>query len=447
MATLLIKNATLVNEGTCKLASVLLQDEKIAGILPADTETNADEVLDATGLWLLPGVIDDHVHFRDPGLTHKADITTESRAAAAGGVTSYLDMPNCKPLTTSLEAVEAKQKDAAVKSLVNYAFFLGATLENAADLAQLKERHDIPGVKLFMGSSTGNMLVDEPDALLKVFKNTPQDMVIMAHCEDTPTINANAERLKGLYGEDPDVTHHPEIRDVECCYQSTALAVQMAQQTGARLHVAHLTTARELELLQAMPYTAEKKITAEACIAHLCFTDADYPTLGTRIKCNPAVKTANDRQALREALLNGKIDVIGTDHAPHLLAEKEGGCLKAASGMPMVQFSLVAMLELVRESVLPLEQVVKLMCHQPAELFQIRKRGYIREGYQADMVLVEPGVEWTLKADDILSKCGWSPLEGKTFHHRVAYTFCNGHKVFEHGKVLEGSHGEPLCFR
>lgn len=447
MTTLLIKNATLVNEGKSQLASVLVQDEQIARILPADTNETADEVLDATGLWLLPGVIDDHVHFRDPGLTHKADMQSESRAAAAGGVTSYLDMPNCKPLTTSLEAIEAKQADAAHKSLVNYGFFLGATLENAAGLSALTGRHDIPGVKLFMGSSTGNMLVDEPDSLLNVFRNTPQGMVIMTHCEDTPTINANAERMKALYGEDPDVTHHAEIRDTECCYKSTALAVEMARKTGARLHVAHLTTARELELLQAVPYSPEKKITAEACIAHLYFTDADYQTLGTRIKCNPAVKTAADREALRQALTSGKIDVIGTDHAPHLLSEKEGGCLKAASGMPMVQFSLVAMLELAREGVLPVEQVVNLMCHRPAALFQIQKRGYIREGYQADLVLVNPAAEWTVTPESILSKCGWSPMEGKTFHHQITCTFCNGHRVFSQGKVQEGTNGQLLSFR
>lgn len=447
MATTLILHATLINEGMRFPGSVLIKDGKIDKILPSETDYQADETIDATGMYLLPGVIDDHVHFRDPGLTHKADMVSESRAAAAGGVTSYFDMPNCKPQTTTLEALNAKSDDAATKSLVNYAFFLGATVENANMLSELKDRHDIPGVKLFMGSSTGNMLVDEPDSLLQVFKNTPDGMVIMSHCEDTPTINSNAERLKSLYGEDPEVIHHPEIRDVECCYKSTALAVEMAQKTGARLHVAHMTTAKELELLEAVPYSSKKKITAEACIAHLYFTDEDYKTLGTRIKCNPSVKSAADRAALREALNNGKIDIIGTDHAPHLLSEKQGGCLKAASGMPMVQFSLVAMLELALQGVLTMEQVVRLMCHQPAELFQIQKRGFIREGYQADLVLVKPAVEWTLRQEDILSKCGWSPLEGQTFHHQIEYTFCNGIKVYQQGKVLEGSHGQSLRFR
>lgn len=447
MATTLIQHATLINEGMRLPGSVLIKDGKIDKILPPETDCQADETIDASGMYLLPGVIDDHVHFRDPGLTHKADMISESRAAAAGGVTSYFDMPNCKPQTTTLEDLDAKKDDAARKSLVNYAFFLGATVENASMLSKLKDRHDIPGVKLFMGSSTGNMLVDEPDSLLQVFKNTPDGMVIMSHCEDTPTINSNAERLKALYGEDPEVIHHPEIRDVECCYKSTALAVKMAQKTGARLHVAHMTTAKELELLEAVPYSSKKKITAEACIAHLYFTDEDYKTLGTRIKCNPSVKSAADRAALREALNNGKIDIIGTDHAPHLLSEKQGGCLKAASGMPMVQFSLVAMLELALQGVLTMEQVVRLMCHQPAELFQIQKRGFIREGYQADLVLVKPAVEWTLKQEDILSKCGWSPLEGHTFHHQIEYTFCNGIKVYQQGKVLEGSHGQSLRFR
>lgn len=447
MATTLIHHATLINEGMRLPGSVLIKDGKIDKILPPETDCQADETIDASGMYLLPGVIDDHVHFRDPGLTHKADMISESRAAAAGGVTSYFDMPNCKPQTTTLEDLDAKKDDAARKSLVNYAFFLGATVENASMLSKLKDRHDIPGVKLFMGSSTGNMLVDEPDSLLQVFKNTPDGMVIMSHCEDTPTINSNAERLKALYGEDPEVIHHPEIRDVECCYKSTALAVKMAQKTGARLHVAHMTTAKELELLEDVPYSLKKKITAEACIAHLYFTDEDYKTLGTRIKCNPSVKSAADRAALREALNNGKIDIIGTDHAPHLLSEKQGGCLKAASGMPMVQFSLVAMLELALQGVLTMEQVVRLMCHQPAELFQIQKRGFIREGYQADLVLVKPAVEWTLKQEDILSKCGWSPLEGHTFHHQIEYTFCNGIKVYQQGKVLEGSHGQSLRFR
>jgi len=447
MSTTLIQHATLINEGKRFQASVLISDGKIARILPEPETCTADEMIDATGLYLLPGVIDDHVHFRDPGLTHKADVASESRAAAAGGVTSYFDMPNTNPQTTTIEALDAKFENAAQKSLVNYSFFFGATNKNASMLSSLKDRKDIPGVKLFMGSSTGNMLVDRKDSLLQVFQNTPKDMVIMAHCEDTPTISQNAERIKKLYGDDPEVIHHPEIRDVEACYKSTSLAIQIAQETGSRLHVAHLTTAKELELFQAVPYSKDKKITAEACIAHLYFTDEDYKVLGTRIKCNPSIKTAKDRDALRKGLTDGRIDVIGTDHAPHLLSEKQGGCLKAASGMPMVQFSLVAMLELTRKGVLTVEQMVNLMCHRPAELFCIHKRGFIREGYQADLVLVNPNAEWKVKNSDILSKCGWSPMEGQSFHHQIEYTFCNGNKVYQQGTVIDSSVGQPLEFR
>lgn len=447
MSTTLIQHATLINEGKRFQASVLISDGKIARILPEPETCTADEMIDATGLYLLPGVIDDHVHFRDPGLIHKADVASESRAAAAGGVTSYFDMPNTNPQTTTIEALDAKFENAAQKSLVNYSFFFGATNKNASMLSSLKDRKDIPGVKLFMGSSTGNMLVDQKEALLQVFQNTPKDMVIMAHCEDTPTINQNAERIKKLYGDDPEVIHHPEIRDVEACYKSTSLAIQIAQETGSRLHVAHLTTAKELELFQAVPYSKGKKITAEACIAHLYFTEEDYKVLGTRIKCNPSVKTAKDRDALRKGLTDGRIDVIGTDHAPHLLSEKQGGCLKAASGMPMVQFSLVAMLELTRKGVLTVEQMVNLMCHRPAELFCIHSRGFIREGYQADLVLVNPNAEWIVKDSDILSKCGWSPMEGQSFHHQIEYTFCNGNKVYQQGTVIDSSVGQPLEFR
>lgn len=447
MSTTLIQHATLINEGKRFQASVLISDGKITRILPEPETCTADEMIDATGLYLLPGVIDDHVHFRDPGLTHKADVASESRAAAAGGVTSYFDMPNTNPQTTTIEALDAKFENAAQKSLVNYSFFFGATNKNASMLSSLKDRKDIPGVKLFMGSSTGNMLVDRKDALLQVFQNTPKDMVIMAHCEDTPTISQNAERIKKLYGDDPEVIHHPEIRDVEACYKSTSLAIQIAQETGSRLHVAHLTTAKELDLFQAVPYSKDKKITAEACIAHLYFTEEDYKVLGTRIKCNPSIKTAKDRDALRKGLTDGRIDVIGTDHAPHLLSEKQGGCLKAASGMPMVQFSLVAMLELTCKGVLTVEQMVNLMCHRPAELFCIHNRGFIREGYQADLVLVNPNVEWTVQDSDILSKCGWSPMEGQSFHHQIEYTFCNGNKVYQQGTVIDSSVGQPLEFR
>lgn len=450
---ILIKNATIVNEGKKFPGSVLISDEEIAGIYttqedtPADTE--ADQVIDATGLYLLPGVIDDHVHFREPGLTHKADIESESRAAAAGGVTSYMDMPNVKPLTTNLENLEEKFRLAAEKSKVNYSFFFGAT-NNNADQLPLLDRQKVCGVKLFMGSSTGNMLVDQKNALYEVFRKSP--VLIMTHCEDSAVINQNISRCKALYGEDPSVEHHPEIRNAEACYRSSSLAVSLARETGARLHIAHISTARELELFSDQPLLNEhyertgKQITAEACVAHLIYSEEDYRTLGTRIKCNPAIKSLNDRDALRRALSEKRIDVVGTDHAPHLLSEKNGGCLKAVSGMPMIQFSLNAMLELTDQGVLTLERLVELMAHAPAALFDIHRRGFIRKGYYADMVLIQPDCAWTVKPENILSKCGWSPLEGHTFHWKVKYTFCNGHLLYNNGTIDEQYRGKALTF-
>lgn len=440
----LIKNALLVNEGTIQKGSLVIEGDEIAEILregEAPAHPCATEI-DAEGAYLLPGVIDDHVHFRDPGLTHKADMESESRAAAAGGITSYLDMPNTVPQTTTLEAYTDKLNEAARKSRVNYGFFIGATNDNIETLKVLP-RTKVCGVKLFMGSSTGNMLVDKEEALERIFREVR--LPIMAHCEDTTRINANAAHIRSLYGEDPDVKYHPVIRDTEACYRSSELAVHLAQKYDARLHIAHVTTARELELFQRLPLE-QKKITAEACVAHLYFTDADYARLGTRIKCNPAVKSEDDRNALRRALIDGRIDVIGTDHAPHLLSEKAGGCLKAVSGMPMIQFSLVTMLELVDEGVLPLETLVEKMCHAPARLFGIRRRGFLRPGYKADLVLVEPGHPWTLTSERILSKCGWSPLEGHTFRWSVRQTFVNGCSVYADGKVDDTCRGEALTY-
>lgn len=450
---ILIKNATIVNEGKKAKGSVLIVDEKIEGIytgeeeLPATSDT--DQIIDATGMYLFPGVIDDHVHFREPGLTHKADIESESRAAAAGGVTSYMDMPNVKPLTTNLENLEEKFRLAAEKSKVNYSFFFGAT-NNNADLLPRLDKQKVCGVKLFMGSSTGNMLVDQKNALYEVFRKSP--VLIMTHCEDSAVINENINRCKALYGDDPSVEHHPEIRNAEACYRSSSLAVSLARETGARLHIAHISTAKELELFSDEPLLTKnygrtgKQITAEACIAHLIYSDEDYRTLGTRIKCNPAIKSLNDRNALRRALTSGKIDVVGTDHAPHLLSEKNGGCLKAVSGMPMIQFSLNAMLELADQGVLALERVAELMAHAPAALFDIHRRGFIRKGYYADLVLVQPDCDWTVSADNILSKCGWSPLEGHTFHWKVKYTFCNGHLLYNNGIIDEQYRGKALTF-
>ena len=436
----LIKGGTLVNEGRLFDGSIVVEDSRIAKIIEGNHTPDAsyDEVIDASGCFVLPGIIDDHVHFREPGLTAKADIDTESQAAAAGGVTTYFDMPNTVPQTTTLEALEEKYALGAEKSHVNYAFFFGATNDNVALFSQLDKRR-VPGIKLFMGSSTGNMLVDRQEALDQIFASA--DMPIMVHCEDTGIINRNMAAAKEKYGDDPNVTHHPEIRSAEACYESTHLAVTLAKKHHARLHVAHLTTARELELFGDDP-----NITAEATVSHLFFCDRDYSLLGTRIKCNPAIKSERDREALREALNDGRISVVGTDHAPHLLSHKEGGCAKAASGMPMVQFSLVTMLELVDQGVLSLERLVELMCHHPATLFGVRHRGFLREGYQADIVLVRPNTGWMVTKEIILSKCGWSPMEGHMYLWRVERTLCNGHTVWQQGRVDTSYIGQPVEF-
>lgn len=439
-----IKNARIVNEGQTFVGSIVIENEKIAEVLKADEMPTlpCDETIDAEGLYLLPGVIDDHVHFRDPGLTHKADMHTESMAAAAGGVTSYMDMPNTNPLTTTLEALENKFQDAATKSIVNYSFYFGAT-NNNADLLPLLDKTHVCGVKLFMGSSTGNMLVDRMETLKNIFAHA--GMLIATHCEDQQIISANTATYKEKYGDDPDVKYHPEIRNEEACYQSSALAVQMAKETGARLHIMHISTAKELTLLENKPIS-EKNITAEACVSHLFFCDEDYEKFGARIKCNPAIKSKKDRDALREALTSNLIDVIGTDHAPHLLNEKQGGALKAVSGMPTLQFSLTAVMELVHAGLLSIEQLVQKMCHAPASLYQIANRGYIRPGYQADLVLVNPSKEWTVTNDCILSKCGWSPMEGETFHSKVEKTFVNGHLVYDNDQVDTHHRGQALTF-
>lgn len=436
----LIKNALIVNEGRSFKGYLLIDDDRIADIQEnQEYRGDYDTVVDASGCFVLPGIIDDHVHFRDPGLTHKADIASESRAAAFGGVTSYLDMPNTIPQTTTIEALEEKYKRAADCSAVNYGFFFGATNDNVQLFTAL-DPHQVPGIKLFMGSSTGNMLVDRRESLQKIFREAT--LPVMVHCEDTARINENMKKAKERYGDDPPVELHPQIRDVEACYQSTALAVNLAKTYGTQLHVAHVTTAKELSL-----FGDNDRITAEVVVAHLMFSSADYQSLGTRIKCNPAVKSADDRDALRKALTNGKITTVGTDHAPHLLSEKAGGAARAVSGMPMIQFSLVSMLELVDEGVLPIERLVQLMCHQPASLFEIRDRGYLRKGYKADIVIVSPNNPWILTPDCIQSKCGWSPLEGHTFNWKVMHTFCNGHHLFNQGVFDETYRGEALAFR
>ena len=439
-----IHNARIVNEGQTFDGAIVIENEVIAEVLKAGETPTApcDETIDAQGMYLIPGVIDDHVHFRDPGLTHKADMTSESKAAAAGGVTSYMDMPNTNPQTTTLEALEDKFKDAANKSIVNYSFYFGATNNNADDLAKL-DKTQVCGVKLFMGSSTGNMLVDQMETLKNIFANA--GTLIATHCEDQHIISANTAIYKEKYGDDPDVKYHPAIRNEEACYESSALAVKLAKETGARLHIMHISTAKELTLLENKPIE-EKNITAEACVSHLFFCDKDYERFGARIKCNPAIKSEADRDALRQALTENLIDVIGTDHAPHLLSEKQGGALKAVSGMPTLQFSLNSVMELVHEGLLSMEQLVQKMCHAPATLYQIEKRGFIRPGYQADIVLLNPQKEWTVTNECILSKCGWSPMEGQTFHSKVEKTFVNGHLVYADNQVDENHRGQALRF-
>ena len=444
MKTTWIKNALIVNEGETYSGSVVISGETIAEVIKGDNLPTIpfNETIDANGCYLLPGIIDDHVHFRDPGLTHKADIHTESMAAAAGGVTSYMDMPNTNPQTTTLEALDNKFKDAATKSIVNYSFYFGAT-NNNADLLPLLDKQKVCGVKLFMGASTGNMLVDRMETLKNIFSNA--GMLIATHCEDQNIITAQANAYKEKYGEDPDIKYHPEIRSEEACYQSSKLAVQLAKETGARLHILHISTAKELTLLENKPLN-DKKITAEACVSHLFFSSQDYETYGARVKCNPSIKTPADRDALREALTNNLIDVIGTDHAPHLLSEKEGGALKAVSGMPTIQFSLTAVMELVHQGIISIEQLVQKMCHAPASLYQIAKRGFIRPGYQADLVLINPNKEWTVTTDCLLSKCGWSPMEGQTFHSKVEKTFVNGNLVYADNQVNTLHRGQVLSF-
>lgn len=438
-----IKNAIIVNEGRRFLGTLVIDDDRIDEIIEgADSEPiiPVDKTIDGTGCYVLPGIIDDHVHFRDPGLTHKGDFCSESRAAAAGGVTTVFDMPNCVPQTTTEEAFQEKMQIAASKSVVNYGLFFGATAGNAYELGKLNPRK-VAGIKLFMGSSTGNMLVDNERSLKAIFESA--QLPVMTHCEDTSIINANMAKAKALYGDDPDICHHPEIRSEEACYQSTALAIRLARKANARLHVAHISTARELELFN----DNDNSITAEVCVGHLMFCDEDYKKLASRIKVNPAIKTKADRDALRKALSSGKVYTIGTDHAPHTISEKVGGCAKAASGMPIIQFSLVSMLELVDKGVLSLEQLVCLMCHNPANLLQIEGRGYIREGYKADIVMVRPNTPWLLTPNRIQSKCNWSPLEGHVFHWRVERTICNGFSIFNRGHITdEKFRGQAVCY-
>nr|WP_317174067.1 dihydroorotase [Dysgonomonas sp. GY617] len=445
MGMYLIQNATIINEGKSTKGSVLIEGEIIKAVY-TNNETpseilNRATIINAEGLWLTPGVIDDQVHFRDPGLTHKGDLASESKAAIAGGVTSFMEMPNTKPQTTSIETLDAKFEVASQKSYANYSFYLGATNDNLAELRKIDKKNTC-GVKIFMGSSTGNMLVDKRKALEGIFAEI--DMIITTHCEEEEIIQKNIAYYKKLLGDDIPVKYHPLIRSAEACYQSSAKAVELADKYGARLHILHLSTEREISLFDIKPL-AEKKITGEVCVHHLWFSDEDYEKYGNRIKWNPAVKTKQDRDALLQGLLKGKLDVVATDHAPHLLEEKVGGCLQAASGGPLVQHSLQMMLELSKQGKISKEEVVDKMCHAPATLFRVNKRGYIREGYFADLVLVNPNKDYTITQDNILYKCKWSPLENETVSTSIEKTFLNGQIAFENGQVNE-VRGQALTF-
>jgi len=438
----LIKNVKIVNEGKIFEGDILIENDIISKI-DTNISEQADETIDGFGKYLLPGVIDDQVHFREPGLTHKGDIESESRAAVAGGTTSFIEQPNTVPNAVTQELLADKYEIASQKSYANYGFMMGGTNDNLEEILKTNPRN-VPGIKLFLGSSTGNMLVDNPETLENIFSNTK--MLIAVHCEDEATIRANTKQYIDQYGEDIPVKFHHLIRSEEACYKSSSKAVELAKKTGARLHVFHLSTAKELELFRNDIPLKDKKITAEVCVHHLTFTNEDYETRGSLIKWNPAVKTQHDKDGLWEALLDDRIDVIATDHAPHTWEEKQNVYTKCPSGAPLVQHSLVVMLENYKNGKISLERIVEKMAHNPAILFRIERRGFIREGYKADLVLVDLNENWTVEKENILYKCGWSPLEGMSFHSKVTHTFVNGNLVYENGKINEQKFGERLLF-
>jgi len=440
---ILIKNAQLVNEGKIQKCDLLIEDELISKIDKSISETQADKIIDAEGKYLLPGIIDDQVHFREPGLAHKGNIETESKAAIAGGITSYVEQPNTVPQAVTQELLEEKYQLAAEKSYANYTFSMGGTNDNLEELLKTNPRN-VGAIKLFLGSSTGNMLVDNPETLEKIFSNTK--MLICVHAEDEATIRENTKKYQTQFGDDIPVKFHPEIRSAEACYKSSSKAVELAKKTGARLHVFHVSTAKETELFRNDIPLKDKKITAEVCIHHLTFSDKDYETKGKLIKWNPAVKTAADKEGLWEALLDDRIDVIATDHAPHTWEEKQNVYTKCPSGAPMVQHALVVMLEHYHKGRISLEKIVEKMCHNPAILFRIEKRGFLREGYKADLTLVDLNQTWKVTRDNILYKCGWSPLEDMEFHSKITHTFVNGHLAYENGKFSNEKHVERLLF-
>ena len=445
MNNYLIKNAKIVNNGIITHGFVMVRGGIIRAVGEGEPVEASDqvEVVDAGGKFLIPGVIDDQVHFREPGLTHKAEIATESKAAVAGGITSFMEMPNTKPQTTTIEALEQKYERASQVSMANYSFYLGATNDNIEEIKKLDGSRNC-GVKVFMGSSTGNMLVDDPEALEQIFAGSPT--LIATHCEDEATIQKNTEEQKAQFGDDIPVHMHPVIRSEAACFLSSDLAVKLARKHNARLHVLHISTARELELFEQGTDFEKKRITAEVCIHHLWFYDADYERKGTLIKWNPAVKTKRDRDSLVAALLNDKLDVIATDHAPHTIEEKQSRYFQSPSGGPMVQHALVAMLELVRQHKMTIEKVVEKMCHAPARLFGVKERGFLEPGFKADMVLLDLEKEWTVAHKNIYYKCGWSPFEGETFHSAVTHTWVNGKLVYKEGMFNEMIRGERMEF-
>jgi dihydroorotase len=444
MNRILIKNAKIVNEGSIFEGDVLIENEFIVEIADFISAKSSDcKIIDAEGNFLIPGAIDDQVHFREPGLTHKGDIESESRAAVAGGITSFIEQPNTIPNALTQEILEEKYQIAENNSFANYSFMMGASNDNLAEVLKTNPKN-VAGIKIFLGSSTGNMLVDNEEVLERIFSSTP--LLIAVHCEDEKTIKNNLEKFKAEYGEDIPVSAHHLIRSEEACYLSSSKAIVLAKKTGARLHIFHLSTAKEMDLLTNKIPLEQKKITAEVCIHHLWFTNADYETKGNFIKWNPAVKTENDRNALWEALLDDRIDVIATDHAPHTLEEKQQSYLKAPSGGPLVQHAVVAMFEAYLQGKISVEKIVQKMAHNPAILFKIEKRGFVKVGYYADLAIVNSGLPWTVKKDNIFAKCGWSPFEDFTFRSRITHTFVNGELVYHNFKVKDIRRGKRLLF-
>ena len=444
MGKTLIKNAKIVNEGKIIEGEILIEGELIKAIgSKIDIELEEVQIVDAANNFVIPGLIDDQVHFREPGLTHKANIETESRAAIAGGITSFIEMPNTNPQTTTIEKLEEKFEIASKTSYANYSFMFGGTNDNLEEIMKL-DKTKVAALKLFLGSSTGNMLVDNPETLEKIFSST--DLVIAVHCEDEHTIRKNTQEYLDTYGEDIPIKYHPIIRSEEACYLSSSKAIELAKKTGARLHVFHLSTGKETHLFTNDVPLKDKQITAEVCTHHLWFTDSDYQEKGTHIKWNPAVKTQEDKEQLWAALLDDRIDVLATDHAPHTLEEKNNVYTKAPSGGPLVQHALVAIMEAVNTGVISIEKAVEKMSHNPAILFDIEKRGYIKEGYFADLVIVDNDNPWTVTKENVLYKCGWSPFEGTTFTSRVTHTFVNGQLVFNNGEINENKNAKRLTF-